>query len=80
MLAMTLYPQIQAKAREELDAVIGDRLPTVADMASTPYLNAVIQETLRWHPIAPNGKSDSSRWFWSMIATESVIHQECRID
>ncbi|KAG9013448.1 hypothetical protein FRB94_002522 [Tulasnella sp. JGI-2019a] len=55
MLAMTLYPEVQAKARAELDQVVGDRLPTVTDKDSTPYLNAVIKETLRWHSVAPNG-------------------------
>lgn len=52
---MTLYPEVQAKARAELDQVIGTRLPTAADKDSTPYLNAVLLETLRWHPMAPIG-------------------------
>ncbi|KAG8885350.1 hypothetical protein FRB97_001425 [Tulasnella sp. 331] len=55
MLAMTLYPEVQAKARSELDKVVGSRLPTGADKDSTPYLNAILLETLRWHPMAPIG-------------------------
>jgi len=54
-LAMTLYPEVQAKAQAEIDRVIGDRLPSVKDKESTPYLNALVKETLRWHPIGPNG-------------------------
>ncbi|KAK6537207.1 hypothetical protein TWF694_011404 [Orbilia ellipsospora] len=53
-LAMTLFPEVQVKAREEIDRVIGgDRLPTFEDRASLPYVEAVVKETLRWIPIAP---------------------------
>ncbi|KAG9025529.1 hypothetical protein FRB95_010078 [Tulasnella sp. JGI-2019a] len=56
MLAMLLYPKVQAKARAEIDRVIGDdRFPTFANKDSLPYLNAVLLETLRWHPIVPLG-------------------------
>jgi cytochrome P450 len=35
-LAMTVFPEVQEKAREELDAVIGsDRLPVRSDRART---------------------------------------------
>ncbi|KAG8854293.1 hypothetical protein FRB96_007698 [Tulasnella sp. 330] len=47
MLAMLLHPDIQARARIELDRVFGDQLPNVESRASTPYLNAVMLETLR---------------------------------
>lgn len=55
MLAMTLHPEVQAKARAEIDRVVGDRLPTVADKGGMPYLSAVVSEALRWHPIGPTG-------------------------
>ncbi|KAG9025531.1 hypothetical protein FRB95_010080 [Tulasnella sp. JGI-2019a] len=56
MLAMLLYPEVQAKARAEIDRVVGeDRLPTCASRDSTPYLNAVLLETLRWHNVMPTG-------------------------
>ncbi|KAG8881761.1 hypothetical protein FRB97_009170 [Tulasnella sp. 331] len=55
MLAMLLHPDIQARARIELDRVFGDQLPNVESRASTPYLNAVVLETLRWHPTLPTG-------------------------
>ncbi|KAI0202311.1 cytochrome P450 [Astrocystis sublimbata] len=55
-LAMTIYPEIQKRSQEEIDRVIGnDRLPTMADRESLPYINAVVKETLRWHPVAPMG-------------------------
>ncbi|KAK6379432.1 hypothetical protein LTS17_006350 [Exophiala oligosperma] len=53
-LAMTLYPRVQKKAQEEIDRVIGDhRLPTFSDRADLPYVEALLKETLRWHPIGP---------------------------
>ncbi|EDR09903.1 uncharacterized protein LACBIDRAFT_189790 [Laccaria bicolor S238N-H82] len=55
-LAMAMHPDIQRKAQAEIDAVVGqDRLPNFSDQAKLPYVNAVVQETLRWHPIFPKG-------------------------
>ena len=53
-LAMTLYPEVQKKAQAEIDEVIGpDRLPTLDDWESLPYVAALCTEVFRWHPIAP---------------------------
>ncbi|CAE7022126.1 hypothetical protein P3342_004979 [Pyrenophora teres f. teres] len=53
-LAMAVFPEVQKKAQEELDRVIGgERLPVTSDKASLPYIEAVVKETHRWHPIAP---------------------------
>lgn len=52
-LAMTLFPEIQTKAQEELDRVMGDRLAMSSDRESLPYIWAVVLETHRWHPVAP---------------------------
>ncbi|KZT41671.1 cytochrome P450 [Sistotremastrum suecicum HHB10207 ss-3] len=55
-LAMTMNPLVQKKAQQELDAVLGsERVPTVADKESLPYVKAILKETLRWHPVAPLG-------------------------
>ncbi|KDR76700.1 hypothetical protein GALMADRAFT_139595 [Galerina marginata CBS 339.88] len=44
------YPEIQAKAHEELDRVVGrDRLPTVEDEKNMPYIHAIIKEVERCH-------------------------------
>ncbi|KLO09949.1 cytochrome P450 [Schizopora paradoxa] len=54
VLAMTLYPDVLRKAQKEIDSVIGhDRLPVLADMASLPYVEALVKETLRWNVILP---------------------------
>lgn len=53
---MTLYPEVQRKAQLELDTVLGtDRLPTHADRENLPYVNALVLEILRWHPVGPLG-------------------------
>ncbi|KAG8984765.1 hypothetical protein FRB93_006343 [Tulasnella sp. JGI-2019a] len=45
-----------SRCPSEIDRVIGeDRLPTYTSKDATPYLNAVILETLRWHPSVLNG-------------------------
>lgn len=39
------YPEIQKKAQEELDSVVGrSRLPTVEDEKNLPYCHAIIKE------------------------------------
>jgi len=56
VLAMTMHPEIQKKAQEELDRVIGpDRLPTWEDRSQLPYIDAILKETLRWNTATPLG-------------------------
>jgi hypothetical protein len=53
-LAMTLFPDVQIAAREEIDRVVGNsRLPVSSDKLNLLYIEAVVKETHRWHPIAP---------------------------
>ena len=48
VLLMMLHPDVQRRAQEELDRVVGEsRLPTAEDRGSLPYLEAVIQEVYR---------------------------------
>ena len=43
---------MQRKAQAELDAVVGQgQLPDFADRARLPYMNALVLELLRWHPV-----------------------------
>ena len=49
MLAMALHPEVQAKARAELDRVIGtNRLPDFDDEEDLPYITAIVREILRF--------------------------------
>ncbi|KAK6341966.1 hypothetical protein TWF730_001450 [Orbilia blumenaviensis] len=55
-LAMILFPEVQRKAQEEIDRVIGsDRLPGFEDREQLPYIDALVKEAIRWWPIAPLG-------------------------
>lgn len=57
---MAKYPEIQRKAQEELDAIVGpQRLPDFSDRPSLPYVNAVIKEVMRWHLVAPLGQTSN---------------------
>lgn len=54
---MVVHPEVQRKAQEEIDRVVGgDRLPTFADQSSLPYVGALVKEVFRCHPVAPLGK------------------------
>uniref|UniRef100_A0A7I4FFA2 Uncharacterized protein n=1 Tax=Physcomitrium patens TaxID=3218 RepID=A0A7I4FFA2_PHYPA len=47
-------PDVQVKAQQELDQVVGqDRVVTEADFSQLPYLQAVAKEALRLHPPTP---------------------------
>ena len=50
---MTLHPEIQRKAQNVLQMVVGgDWLPCASDRTSLPYLEALILECMRWKPVA----------------------------
>ena len=52
--ALALHPAAQKRAQEEIDNVVGsDRLPSLADRPSLPYVDAVLREILRWRPVVP---------------------------
>ncbi|KAH9963101.1 cytochrome P450 [Lactifluus volemus] len=56
VLAMVLYPEIQRRAQEEIDSVLGpDHLPDFGDEDALPYVKAVFHEVLRWSPPGPLG-------------------------
>lgn len=56
LLAMLVYPEVQKKAQQEIDRVIGnDRLPDFSDKESLPYVYATVWESIRWKQGAPLG-------------------------
>lgn len=58
---MTLEPEVQKKAQEEIDRVLGTkRVLGIADRPNLPYVEAVVKEVLRWHPVAPMGLPHTS--------------------
>ena len=54
LLAMAAAPNIQSRAREELDSVVGPhRLPAMEDIPSLTYTQAVTLEVMRLYPVLP---------------------------
>ena len=54
---MVLYPEVQKRAQEELDSVLGHgHLPQFGDEDSLPYLKAILHEVVRWNPALPLGQ------------------------
>ncbi|KIY65143.1 cytochrome P450 [Cylindrobasidium torrendii FP15055 ss-10] len=77
ILAMSLYPEVQVRAQEEIDAVVGrDRLPNASDAATLPYVSAIVKETLRWRPIAPLGiprRAAEDNWYNGYLIPRDTI-------
>jgi hypothetical protein len=61
-LCLLLNPEAQKRAQAELDLVLGtedgsglERLVTGSDRSRLPYVDACWRESMRWHPVAPQG-------------------------
>lgn len=52
-LAMVLHPEISKEAQKQLDRVVGSRPPRFEDQPKLPYIEAILQEVLRWRPPSP---------------------------
>ena len=54
---MIQHPEILQKAQKEIDAVVGTaRLPTFSDRPNLPYVEAVVNETMRIATPVPLGE------------------------
>ncbi|EAS37458.3 uncharacterized protein CIMG_02812 [Coccidioides immitis RS] len=52
--ALCLFPDVQRKAQEEIDRVVGpDRLPRGEDEINLPYIQQLLLEAQRWCPAMP---------------------------
>src|SRR5215831_1319709 len=49
---LSQHPREEARLHEELDTVLGGRLPTYDDLAALPYTRMVIEEAMRLYPPA----------------------------
>jgi cytochrome P450 len=47
---MSQHPEVERKLHEEIDAVLGDRLPTLEDLPKLQYTRNVFQEAMRISP------------------------------
>lgn len=57
-LAWTWYllsqtPEVEARLHAEIDEVLGDRVPTLADVPKLVYTRAIFEETMRLYPPVP---------------------------
>ncbi|RAK78167.1 cytochrome P450, partial [Aspergillus fijiensis CBS 313.89] len=56
ILVVVLQRPAVLRAQAELDKVVGfQRMPTLDDMPRLPYLQAFVEEVLRWRPVVPGG-------------------------
>jgi len=47
VLALVQFPEVQKKAHEEIDRVVGsERAPTIEDIENMPYIQAIIKEVM----------------------------------
>jgi len=54
VIAIINNPHVQARAQKELDEVVGtSRLPDFSDRENLPYIDAILSEGLRIHPVLP---------------------------
>ncbi|MFY0566587.1 cytochrome P450 [Archangium lansingense] len=49
---LSRHPEVEARLHAELEAVLGGRPPTVAELQRLPYLDKILQESLRLYPPA----------------------------
>jgi cytochrome P450 len=47
------HPDVQRRVHEEVDAVLGERRPTAADVEALAYTTMVLKEAMRLYPPAP---------------------------
>ncbi len=47
---LSRHPEVEARIMAEIENVLGDRDPTLDDLDSMPYVDQVIQETMRLYP------------------------------
>ena len=61
VLYMLLYPDVQRKAREEIESVFGrGNFPRWDEAQKLPYVCATLKEVLRISPVAVLGSSSTS--------------------
>lgn len=52
LVLLAQNPAVRAKLEQEVDRVLGERSPTMADLPKLPYADAVVRESMRLYPPA----------------------------
>ncbi len=50
LILLSLHPEVQTKLLTELNEVLGDRCPSVADLPNLRYTESIIKEAMRLYP------------------------------
>ncbi|KZV90689.1 cytochrome P450 [Exidia glandulosa HHB12029] len=90
LLCMTRFQDVQRKAHEELDRVVGnDRLPRMEDAPQLRYIESIIKEVHRIHPVVnliphatytiPAGASIVAN-IWAFTRNEAMYPEPERFD
>ncbi|KAF7588995.1 hypothetical protein BBP40_004926 [Aspergillus hancockii] len=70
VMACIVHPDVIKRAHQELDSVVGMRMPTFDDLRNLPYIKAIVSEVFRWRHPSPGGlhhatmENDVYRGFW----------------
>ncbi|KAF4607972.1 hypothetical protein EYR40_000308 [Pleurotus pulmonarius] len=84
LLELARHPEIQQRLREEIRAKKQDlsgRELGIRDLESMPYFQAVVKESLRYHPVAPSIPRQADRddilplWKPITLTTGEVLHE-----
>lgn len=78
ILAVTKYPEVQARAQKELDEACGiERMPLFSDFDRLPYINCIIKEALRWRPTSdlgiPHRLSKDDEYRGMLLPKDSMV-------
>jgi hypothetical protein len=58
-LAMAMHPDVQTRAQQELDGIVGlEQMPDFTSRHALPYVDALVKEVIRWNPVAPLGQCE----------------------
>jgi len=89
VLAMAVYPEVQAQAQKAVDQVLdGKRLPTFNDKDDLACVTNLVWEALRWNPVLPLGlahyatEDDEYNGYWIPKGTSvlpnvwAMLHDE----
>ncbi|KAH7072514.1 putative cytochrome P450 oxidoreductase [Paraphoma chrysanthemicola] len=78
ILAFAKYPEVQEKARTQIDAVCGTRrAPLWTDFQDLPYINQIVKEGMRWRPVAtsaiPHRLKEDDEYMGYLLPKDSLV-------
>ncbi|KAF7316003.1 Cytochrome P450 [Mycena indigotica] len=78
VLILSAYPAVQKYAHQEMDAVVGiDEPPKFDDLQRLPYMRAILDEYLRFRPIAPltlpHAMAEDDMYNGMLFPTDAII-------